>query len=524
MLQTMLLLNITGNHLGKRIDHEMSDILQGTMVTVDNSYEDVSNKQLARRNSFIFEDNTPLLAKRNLTDDQKWHDWIRRESIKRFAHFIFMNDTQHSCLYGHQGIMSVWEMKLAMPCSDSLWNAPTAQEWRRLMTEERKSRGSAYDGPPVTLLDIVTAFVSPHAGFSTIDYRTVPLDGLGLYAVVHGIISVAWHFKNRKIPHYWANMMHIKVEEPQNGEDDVRWLLSALHEWKSRYNLFWQAARYPIGYQPPSPMWSPPFRIGAAAMYDRACIWLQAPLGDFQVAAGSRFAQGRVALRQRVHQSWTRMNKKALNDDVCHHALNLLEAELLYKNETTGRHGLHSYLTDPSYPLFMPFVAYLGGLALWAYSSNLDRQGSYSMPQRPIDQGSYHVDSYGMAEYPRLGAAVIPSHQFTPSDDYNDVIRALRGNLSLTFTTPDGISPSTAPTYYSKSPTSVGPAPSNTFPQLGGASSANETSNSGRMTLFRQGADILLGFLREQLEGHRWEIARESFEILQGTSNRADYQ
>ena len=36
VLQTMLLLNITGNHLGKRIDHEMSDILQGTMVTVDN--------------------------------------------------------------------------------------------------------------------------------------------------------------------------------------------------------------------------------------------------------------------------------------------------------------------------------------------------------------------------------------------------------------------------------------------------------------------------------------------------------
>lgn len=34
VLQTMLLLNIAGNHLGKRTDHEMSDILEGTMVTV----------------------------------------------------------------------------------------------------------------------------------------------------------------------------------------------------------------------------------------------------------------------------------------------------------------------------------------------------------------------------------------------------------------------------------------------------------------------------------------------------------
>jgi Fungal specific transcription factor domain len=468
----------------------------------------------------MFEDNSALIEKRNLSDDQKWHDWIRRESVKRFAHFIFINDTQHSCLYGHQGIMSVWEMKLAMPCSDSLWNASSPQEWRRIMTEERKSRATTHDGPPVTLLDLITAFISPHAGFSTIDHRSVPLDGLGLYTVVHGIFSVAWHFKNRKIPHYWANMMHIKVDEPADGEDDVRWLLSALNEWKSRYNLFWQAARYPIGYQPPSAMWSPPFRVGAGAMYDLACLWLQAPLGDFQVAAGSRFAQGR--LRHRVQQSWNRINKKALNDDVCHHALNLLEAELLYRNETTGHHGLHSYLTDPSYPLFMPFVAYLGGLALWAYSCNLERTASYSQ-QRSLDQG-YHVDSYGMAEYPRLNASLLQGHQFTTSDDCNDIIRTLRGNLSLTFNTADGISPSTAPTYYSKSPTGVGPGPSNTFPQLGGQGPTGDASSSGKMTLFRQGTDILLAFLREQLEGHRWEIARESFEILQGTQARADYQ
>jgi hypothetical protein len=45
------------------------------------------------------------------------------------------------------------------------------------------------------------------------------------------------------------------------------------------------------------------------------------------------------------------------------------------------------------------------------------------------------------------------------------------------------------------------------------------------LTLFKQGIDILLSHLREQLDGHRWEIARESFAILQGTTNpRGDYQ
>ena len=415
--------------------------------------------------------------------------------------------------------MSVWEMKLAMPCSDALWSASTAQEWRRIMNDERKSR--AHEAHPTTLLDIVSAFVSPNTGASTVDSRTVPLDGLGLFAVVHGIFSVAWYYKNRKIPHYWASMMHIKIEEQQDGEEDARWLLTALHEWKSRYNMFWASARYPMGYQPPSPMWSPPFRIAAAAIYDLACIWLQVPISDLQMAAGSRFAHGRVVSKQRVQQSWIRINKKSLSDDVCHHALNLVEAELLYKNETTGQPGLHSYLTDPSYPLFLPFAAYLGGLALWAYAFNLERQSPYQqLQQRPsMEQNSYHVDSYGMAEYPssRLNPSTLLSsgQHFTTSDDYNEIIRTLRGNLSLTFGNADGISPS-ASGFFSKSPTGPG----------NGGGFANQVGdNTGRLTLFKQGIDILLIHLREQLDGHRWEIARESFEILQGTTNaRGDYQ
>ena len=174
-----------------------------------------------------------------------------------------------------------------------------------------------------------------------------------------------------------------------------------------------------MGYQPPSPMWSPPFRTAAAVIYDLACIWLQAPISDFQMAAGSRSAHGRVVSKQRVQQSWIRINKKTLSDDVCHHALNLVEAELLYKNESTGQSGLHSYLTDPSYPLFLPFAAYLGGLSLWAYAFNLERQSPYQLQQQrsPMEQNTYHVDSYGMAEYPRLNHSILsPGQQFLHRD------------------------------------------------------------------------------------------------------------
>ena len=149
--------------------------------------------------------------------------------MKRFAHFIFINDTQHSCIYGHQGIMSVWEMKLAMPCSDALWSASTPQEWRRIMADERKAR--AHESHPTTLLDIVSAFVSPNTGVSSVDARTVPLDGLGLYAVIHGIFSVGWYHKNRKIPHYWANMMHGNPDTICFGHQlDIQWAISPHHQ------------------------------------------------------------------------------------------------------------------------------------------------------------------------------------------------------------------------------------------------------------------------------------------------------
>jgi hypothetical protein len=279
--------------------------------------------------------------------------------------------------------------------------------------------------------------------------------------------------------------------------------------------MFWASAHYPIGYQPPSPMWSPAFRIAATAIYDLACIWLQAPLSDIQMAAGSRFANGRVISKQRAQQSWLRVNKKLLSDDVCHHALNLVEAELLYKNEATGQPGLHSYLTDPSYPLFMPFMAYLGGIALWAYTFNIDRQSSYQLQRSSVtlDQNTFHVDSYGMTEYPRLNPSSLStaSAHFSSTDDCSEVIRTLRGNLNLTYGNTGGISPS-APGFFPKSPNTSAAG----FPHLG--------DNPTRLSMFKQGIDILLSHLRAQLDGHRWEIAREGFEILQGTMNGRDYQ
>ena len=448
----------------------------------------------------MFEENAHSLGKLHATDEFKWHDWIRHESIKRFAHFIFINDTQNTCIYGHHPAMSIWEMRLAMPCSDSLWNAPSSQEWRRVMTEERKSRSQEF--VPTTLLDIVNSFAAPNSTGTDIDPRTVRLDGLGLYAVVHGIFSMAWQNKHRRRPLSYPS---VKMETSAEPED--RWLLQALQLWKSRFDHFWSVARYPHNYQPTSTTWSPPFRLAATAIYDLCWIWIEAPLSDIQIAAGSRFAHSRMMNKQRAQQSWIKMNKKTLSDDVCGHALNLVEAELFYKTENGGP---HSYLSDPAYPLFMPYVAYLGGLALWAYTHNLERQSSFQLPNPSTS--TFGVDSFGMTEYPRMNPLQLstPSQlPFSESDDHNNIISILRGHLTLSQSSND---PSQS-AYYQKSP-----LPSNANPAF------RLSDPPGKTNLFKHGTDVLLGYLKEQLHGHRWEIAMEGFEILQGTGNRGDYQ
>jgi hypothetical protein len=118
------------------------------------------------------------------------------------------------------------------------------------------------------------------------------------------------------------------------------------------------------------------------------------------------------------------------------------------------------------------------------------------------DQSTYQVDSYGMAEYPRVNISLPNSQQpFIDSDDHTKIIRTLRGHLSLS---PGNVDSPTLnnsqPGYYSKSPTM-------------------RENSPARLTLFKKGIDILLRHLRDQLNGHRWEIATESFEILQGTTN-----
>lgn len=62
-----------------------------------------------------------------------WRQWAEDESSRRTAFFAFIQDAQHASLFGHNPVLSVSDMRLPLPCTDILWECPSATQWQKLI-------------------------------------------------------------------------------------------------------------------------------------------------------------------------------------------------------------------------------------------------------------------------------------------------------------------------------------------------------------------------------------------------------
>ncbi|KAK3897625.1 hypothetical protein C8A05DRAFT_38811, partial [Staphylotrichum tortipilum] len=65
----------------------------------------------------------------------KWHAWIQHESYKRTAFRLIQHDLNSSTYLMVNPLASYAELTLPLPCAPSLWNAPSPQHWRSLLTQ-----------------------------------------------------------------------------------------------------------------------------------------------------------------------------------------------------------------------------------------------------------------------------------------------------------------------------------------------------------------------------------------------------
>ncbi|CUM65869.1 uncharacterized protein PRCAT00003519001 [Priceomyces carsonii] len=111
VIQSLLLLETYEITNSSRALHERAYLHHGTKI------------QILRR--------SPILGGDPLKEDaedgsyalqsQVWKKWIEAESMKRATLMAFYLDTVHATVYGHMVILYAHQIKLSLPCDDSLW-------------------------------------------------------------------------------------------------------------------------------------------------------------------------------------------------------------------------------------------------------------------------------------------------------------------------------------------------------------------------------------------------------------------
>ncbi|ODV89525.1 hypothetical protein CANCADRAFT_17618, partial [Tortispora caseinolytica NRRL Y-17796] len=104
VIQALLLLEAFEKTMGSRALHERAHVHHATTL------------MLLRRSSSMHESDASA-------DTGPWNRWIQFESRKRTTFMAFILDVLHAILFTHGLILSVHELRLSMPCEESLWES-----------------------------------------------------------------------------------------------------------------------------------------------------------------------------------------------------------------------------------------------------------------------------------------------------------------------------------------------------------------------------------------------------------------
>jgi len=66
----------------------------------------------------------------------RWREWREKEGMKRLAWGIFEYDSSFSTLSNRRGAITISDITIGIPCSELLWEAPTATAWEALLAHE----------------------------------------------------------------------------------------------------------------------------------------------------------------------------------------------------------------------------------------------------------------------------------------------------------------------------------------------------------------------------------------------------
>ncbi|POR36210.1 Zinc finger protein [Tolypocladium paradoxum] len=301
------------------------------------------------------------------TPDEWWSHWITSEATRRAAFAAFIVDTTHATMFGHSGVMVAHEMRLALPCDESLWRATSSAEVARV-----ESNLSSQGIKPMSFLEGLKR---------TLSHQEMRTTSFGRTVLMAGLLSVTYHMHQRDLQ---VNILGGGVIRALGGRDKWRATLTRAYDsWKADFDKA-------LAQSEPS---SDPYRHDAAkhefnivfasrtVLHHLAHMAMHADIVDCQIFARAKRLLGRSIGPQELHGAERRIQEfwahTARARDATYYALKFLCSVLLPGADGAPPHVQGHYpdkAYEARYDVLMnrPWVLYFAALVVWCYGFALE--------------------------------------------------------------------------------------------------------------------------------------------------------
>ena len=373
VLQTLLLLETYEKLYSSRILHERSQIHHATTIS------------LLRRGSSLFgrsamdsppngEDVRSCIVD---TKDKWWDHWITNEATKRVACAAFVIDATHATMFSHTAVMLAHEMRLPLPCDESLWAASSSVE-----TQKLEQQLEADGLKPMNFLEALKW---------TLNNRPVRTNTFGRTTLMAGLLNVSFHLGQRDLSERLLS----------DGVTRKSWrgtLTRAFDIWERDWDST-ASSSSATGAKQPLPLSSstttdPALRTPAqnkeieqifesrVVLHHLAHMGMHVDIVQCQIYAGAKRLLGRTITEndyamaaKRMRDTWA---PKASARDATFYSLKFL-SQVLTPDLAPGlrtplaiRPGPDEYSSRDDYLLNRPWVLYYAALVVWSYGYALD--------------------------------------------------------------------------------------------------------------------------------------------------------
>ncbi|KAL8798311.1 MAG: hypothetical protein Q9182_006772 [Xanthomendoza sp. 2 TL-2023] len=382
VFQALLLLEIYEKMYSTRLLHERAHIHHATTLT------------LMRRGPFMIgrsgldspptgtEQKTEPMANESRdpypsydhTPDQWWNHWITSEAIRRVAFAAFIVDSIHATMFGHGATMVVHEMKLQLPCDESLWSATSSAEVGRIENTFKESGIK-----PISFFDGLR---------NTLNNNRVRTNSFGRTALMAGLLSVSWHMSQRDL-----QVRSLGALKALGGKDIWRGTLTkAFDFWKSDFDQSVSNTHSGAAsnwYQPLGKLDEENIFESRTVLHHLAHMATHVDIVSCQIFAKAKRLLGRTTLpsdyttaQRRIREHWA---PRPSARDATFYALKFLAqvltpdtANLKRSASEAGMGGPTAYSARDDFLINRPWVVYMAALIVWSYGYALD--GSIKSP------------------------------------------------------------------------------------------------------------------------------------------------